>query len=123
MSLARLRVPGGVELRNAFALTTQIAAATLRVARVGCWLYLPGRAALRCFHLHDAGQENAFEGTIIEREECPAYFAALARQSILPIRDAWSDADSAELRAGYLEPLGVRAMLDRGPNRLSCHTR
>ncbi|MCE9611782.1 MAG: GAF domain-containing sensor histidine kinase [Chthoniobacter sp.] len=112
MSLARLRVPGGVELKNAFAQTTQIAAKTLRVARVGCWLYLQDRAVLRCFHLQEETNDTAFEGTIIEQAECPAYFAAIARQSILPISDAWHDPVSAELRAGYLEPLGVGAMLD-----------
>lgn len=111
MSLARLRVPGGVELKNAFALTTQLAATTLRVARVGCWLYLPGRSALRCFHLWDAAHDGAFEGTIIEQRECPVFFEAIARQSLLPIHDTWHDPVCAELRAGYLEPLGVGAML------------
>jgi len=112
MSLARLRVPGGAELKKAFALTTQIAATTLRVARVGCWLYLPERAALRCFHMREGTHETAFEGAIIEQAECPVYFEAIARQSILPISDAQHDPMSAELRAGYLEPLGVGAMLD-----------
>ena len=112
MSLARLRVPGGAELRNAFALTTQIAASTLGVARVGCWLYLPDRSALRCFHLLDTSHAIAFEGAIIEGADCPAYFQALERQTILPIRDACHDPVSSELRAAYLEPLGVGAMLD-----------
>ncbi len=88
-------------------------AKALDVVRVGIWLYADDRAqALACACLHDTRGAQALTPTLLVKHDFPRYFAALDDARCLAAENVLEDARTAELRAGYLIPLGIRAMLD-----------
>jgi signal transduction histidine kinase len=112
LRLARLRVAGGASLGNVFREATELAARTLQVDRAGIWLFVDGRRAIRCYHLFErAGGEHS-EGAMLRAEDFPAYFTALSERRAIAAGEARRDPLTRELREAYLEPLGIRAMLD-----------
>jgi signal transduction histidine kinase len=112
LRLARLRVAGGASLGDVFREATELAARTLQVDRAGIWLFVDGRRAIRCYHLFErAGGEHS-EGAMLRAEDFPAYFAALGERRAIAAGEARRDPATHELREAYLEPLGIRAMLD-----------
>ena len=67
------------------------------------------------------GQFSA--GAELNAADYPAYFAALAGTDVLAAADARHDPRTREFAAGYLEPLGIGAMLDVPirPDGVLCH--
>ncbi|MFN8588990.1 MAG: ATP-binding protein [Candidatus Eisenbacteria bacterium] len=82
----------------------------LGVARVSVWELSPDDAALDCLDLYDArtGQHTRAP----RLTSFPTYLASLRRSLTLTVHDAHSDPRTAEFLAGYLEPLGISALLD-----------
>jgi two-component system cell cycle sensor histidine kinase/response regulator CckA len=112
LRLARLRVDGGGALRPAFQEATRLASNTLGVERVSIWLFVEGRTAIRCFELYERQRDEHSEGTILYRHDYPVYFDALEHQRVIDAEDARTNEATRDFRAGYLEPLDIRSMLD-----------
>ena len=112
LRLARLRVAGGASLFEIFRDATELAARTLQVDRVGIWLFVERRRAIRCYHLYERAGEQHSEGAMLRAEDFPAYFGALEERRALAADEARRDPLTQELRDAYLEPLGIHAMLD-----------
>jgi signal transduction histidine kinase len=112
LRLARLRVAGGASLAGTFRDATELSARTLRVDRVGIWLFVDGRRGIRCYHLYERASNQHSEGAMLRAEDFPAYFAALEERRAIAADDARGDPLTKELREAYLEPLGIHAMLD-----------
>jgi PAS domain S-box-containing protein len=91
---------------------TRRVADVLGVARVGVWLLDGDGGLMDCADLFDAQEGRHTCGTRIERDRYPRYFSALESHRVLAAHDARADARTAELRAGYLVPLGITSMLD-----------
>jgi signal transduction histidine kinase len=112
LRLARLRVDGGASLRPAFQESTRLAAGTLGIERVSLWLFIEGRSAIRCFDLYETGRNEHSEGSVLYRHDYPVYFEALETQRVIAADDARTHEATRDFRAGYLEPLDIRSMLD-----------
>jgi two-component system, cell cycle sensor histidine kinase and response regulator CckA len=112
LRLARLRVEGGSSLRPVFQESSRLAVTTLGVERVSIWMFVEGRSAIRCFELYESGGDEHSEGSVLHRHDYPAYFQALEAQRVIAADDAWTHEATRDLRAGYLEPLDIRSMLD-----------
>ena len=91
---------------------TEIAASILRVERCSVWRYDDKRALIECSNLFERSRGRHSSGTIIKRDDVPAYFAALSEERCIAARDAQQDPRTMEFRQGYLEPLEIGAMLD-----------
>ncbi len=104
-------------LGEALRVVTARVAHTLEVARVGVWRFTEADTRIECLHLYERDGDRHGRGGVVTMAECPAYFAALHEGRVLAADDARNDPRTRELAAGYLEPLGVGAMLD-APVRL-----
>ncbi|MBY0448648.1 MAG: GAF domain-containing protein, partial [Hyphomonadaceae bacterium] len=89
----------------------QILANALDVERVGIWLLDPGQSYLRCVAFHEEGK-NSVHGAVLTVGDYPVYFQAVRTRQAVAVSDAQTDPATQELREGYLEPLGIRGMLD-----------
>jgi diguanylate cyclase (GGDEF)-like protein len=96
----------------AFAAITETASHTLGVARASIWLRAPDRDGLVLADLFRRGDGEHARGAVILASDYPAYFEALEREEIIAAADVRTDPRTAELRAPYLGPLDICALLD-----------
>jgi diguanylate cyclase len=84
----------------------------LDVARIGLWLFGPGRATIRCEALWTVA--NGFHRPDMEAsvDDVPAYFAALESALAIDACDAQHDPRTREFTDSYLRPNQVGALLD-----------
>lgn len=98
----------------------------LGVARAGVWLFEPDGSALRCVSLYRADGEAEVLRAPLRLEQCPTYFEALAKHSMIAAEDALADPTCAEFADSYLRPHAVGALLDvvivgdAGPRGVLC---
>jgi diguanylate cyclase (GGDEF)-like protein/PAS domain S-box-containing protein len=83
----------------------------LQVQRVGLWRFSSGYDRLSCQLLRDGQliRDPALE--VLSRDH-QAYFTAMLNERVLAVSDALAAPETATLRTGYLEPLGVTSVLD-----------
>jgi signal transduction histidine kinase len=112
LRIARLRVRGGGSLGGVLQQAAQLGATALGVDRVGIWLLIDDRQAIRLYHLYQPSRQATFEGTILRAGDFPPYFQALADRRVVAADDARTDPRTGCLRDAYLEPLGITSMLD-----------
>lgn len=112
MEVARLRIDEEVKLSSIFARVTELAAQTLDVERVGVWLLVDRRRALRCADLYENSKGSHSSGTILMVEDFPEYFSALERRKTVAAEVAKVDPRTAGLTEAYLVPLGITSILD-----------
>lgn len=91
---------------------TETAALLLNVGRASVWRLVDQGAAIECIDLYERGPSRHTSGTRIAATEVPRYFEALQRERAIRADDARADPRTSEFRRGYLEPLGITAMLD-----------
>jgi two-component sensor histidine kinase len=112
VALARSEAVDSGDLTRAFREITEAAADSLGVERVGIWLFDAEHTALRNQDLYEATPDRHSHGNELKAAEYPRYFAALSDQRALAAHDALDDPRTSEFRAAYLEPLGIRSMMD-----------
>ena len=89
-----------------------LAAAALRVDRLGLWRFADERSTIRCSGLYCQSAERYDSGQVLHRRDAPTYFAAIERDRVVEAHDAQNDPRTSEFTAGYLIPNGIGAMLD-----------
>ena len=109
--LSRSDVWQQVELARVLAAITEVGVRSLRVARVGVWLYDEARSKLTLADLFEqtTGQHRA--GTELLRVVNPPYFEALDADRLLNVVDAQNDSRTRQFGPDYLIALGVSSML------------
>jgi two-component system, cell cycle sensor histidine kinase and response regulator CckA len=112
LALAKLRIEDGIALETVFRRVTETAADILNVDRVGVWLLVDERRALRCVDLFERSKATHSAGITVQICEFPEYFAALERRKTVPAEVALTDPRTSELADAYLTPLGITSMLD-----------
>jgi len=88
LSLARMQVSGGNSLKEVFERTTETAATTLQVERVGIWLFLHDRRAIRCYDLYERSMQEHSEGAILYSADFPTYFRTLEERRDIPAAES-----------------------------------
>jgi signal transduction histidine kinase len=112
LKMARMRVGADRSLFQVLQASMETAADALHVERAGIWLLVNDGRALRCFDVFERAKKQHSEGALLQADDFPAYFRALHERTNLPAVDARTNPLTHELRAAYLEPLGIVAMLD-----------
>jgi two-component system, cell cycle sensor histidine kinase and response regulator CckA len=112
LDLTKLRIEDGIALETVFRRVTETAADILNVERVGVWLLVDERRALRCVDLFERSKATHSAGITVQICEFPEYFAALERRKTVPAEVALTDPRTSELADAYLTPLGITSMLD-----------
>lgn len=107
-----LPLPDDLALPDVFRRVCEAAADALGVERVGIWLLVNGDKSLRCANLFERSKRQHSRGATLQVADFPRYFEAVASLPALPTVCAREDPRTAELREGYLGPLGITSMLD-----------
>ncbi len=84
----------------------------LGVNRSGIWLYNENREGIRCYLLKDLTMEVPTEALVLHRSDFPDYFSALDEDRVVTAHDAITAPETKEFSVGYLDVLGINAMLD-----------
>jgi signal transduction histidine kinase len=92
----------------------ELSANALAVARVGVWLFIDDRAALRCANLFELFKREHSAGALLRVADFPTYFSSLTIRKAVPAEVAATEPWTAELASSYLRPLGIASMLDAG---------
>jgi PAS domain S-box-containing protein len=88
------------------------AADTLQVERVSMWQFDADRTVITCVSLFRRNERDHIQGMRLSRDQFPGYFDALERDRVIAAHDACSDSRTREFSPSYLEPNGIKAMLD-----------
>ena len=115
LRLARLAVSADHPLHQACAHASRISARTLKVRRVGIWLFEQDGALLRRWHLETYPPDGEGPGAgpdVLRASDYPTYVRALDDNRWICADDATSDPATRELARDYLVPLGITSMLD-----------
>lgn len=112
--LALTKLPAETRLVEAFARACELAADAMSVERVGVWLYVDDRTALRCANVYERSSREHSTGAILRVADFPTYFSSLKIRKAVPAEIATMDPRTAELAAAYLTPLGITSTLDAG---------
>jgi PAS domain-containing protein len=89
-----------------------VSAEALSVERLGLWRFDSEHAAIRCVSLYQRSQHRFQSGAVLNRDDAPAYFAAIEHERVVAAHDARSDPRTREFVDAYLIPFGIGAMLD-----------
>jgi diguanylate cyclase (GGDEF)-like protein/PAS domain S-box-containing protein len=103
---------GQGDVQRAVHQITETAAHIVGVNRASVWRLVEDGGAIECIDLYERTSGRHSAGIRIPASEAPRYFEALQRERTLCTNDAGTDARTNEFYAGYLEPLGITAMLD-----------
>ncbi len=112
LGLARMALTTANDLIRGFERATETSAHTLRVARVGVWLWTTDGRQLRCATVYDTRTGKHESGATLDLANLHAYAAALESRRVVLASDAANDPDTRELRVSYLEPNGITSLLD-----------
>lgn len=112
LTLAHLSPSRDAPLRTILQKVCELSAETLQVERVGIWLLVEDRAALRCINLFECSKNEHSEGATLRVADFPNYFASLDQLKSIPVAVAASDPKTSELAEAYLQPLNITSMLD-----------
>lgn len=110
--LLRLTKEARSRLRSMTAVVTEEAARTLAVERVSIWLLQERSAELVCKESYSLSRGVHDRGMRLKAVDYPEYFAEIENNRILAISDAREDPRTREFIAGYLEPLGITALMN-----------
>lgn len=112
MTLAHL--PAATPLESIYPFICQLAAAALKVERVGIWFLENNDTILRCANVYQMSTGTHSSGLSLEVSKISSYIASLQRRKSLPVEMVELLPWTAELYAGYCEPLGITSILDAG---------
>lgn len=110
LRLARYRLEGDEARTRAAQHATEVSAEALEVERVGVWLFKGPRLVCVSQLTRSTGRHES--GAELPSRTFPAYVAALQERRIIAAEDARTHPATRELKASYLDPLGITSMLD-----------
>ncbi|HNY77873.1 MAG: ATP-binding protein [Sedimentisphaerales bacterium] len=111
-TLVKLSKHSNEDLVSVIRTTTEEAAATLGIDRVSVWFLDDGQTYLVCEDLFRRDDNTHKSGTRIATGDHPSYVQAIENSRIVAVNDVRQDPRTRELLASYLEPLGIRALMD-----------
>jgi signal transduction histidine kinase/CheY-like chemotaxis protein len=91
---------------------SEVVAKTLRVERIGIWLYEEDGLSMKNLDLYERGRNSHTCDKSIRAIDYPQYFRALEESRFISADDAHNDPRTIEYLEGYLLPKGITSMLD-----------
>jgi signal transduction histidine kinase len=115
LSIAHVGFSLSTELMRGLERALEVSSTTLGVQHVGIWVTsldtrLPPE--LRCLRTFDHAHTAFATGEALRLDSIPAYAIAIRSRRALVANDAWEDVRTRDLRTHYLDPRGIRALLD-----------
>ncbi len=111
-TLVKLSKHSNEDLVSVIRTTTEEAAATLGIDRVSVWFLDDDHTYMICEDLFRRDDNTHGSGTRIATGDYPSYVQAIENSRIVAVNDVRQDPRTRELLASYLEPLGIRALMD-----------
>lgn len=115
--LARHQALNQGDLKGALKEITEAVVRNISVERASIWLFDETGSYLQCLDLFQQSLKQHSAGLELLVVDYPAYFQALAHESVIAADDAHRDPRTQEFSQVYLAPLGITSMLD-APIRL-----
>ncbi len=112
LSIIKNPIFQGEDLAAAFKVLTETAARLMNVSRVGVWRYNEARDAIMLLDLHQLMPRENSSGIVLRASEFPRYFEALSTSEAICADDARTDLRTSEFTDCYLDPLGIKSMMD-----------
>ena len=112
MTLAHL--PATTSLDSIYPFACTLAAAALKVERVGIWFLDDNGTCLRCANVYQMSKGTHSSGMVLEVGKISCYIESLQRRRSLPVEIVEALPWTAELFTSYCEPLGITSILDAG---------
>lgn len=112
MTLAHL--PATTSLESIYPFVCQLAAAALKVERVGIWFLENNDSILKCANVYQMSKGIHSSGMVLDVSKISCYVESLQRRRSLPVEIVEALPWTVELYAGYCEPLGITSILDAG---------
>lgn len=107
-----LHTPDVNDLEATFRHTSELAARTLDISRVGIWTGNEIVGKITCVDLFDAMTGEHSSGTEICSTDYPDYFNAIAIGRCIDANDAQTDPRTRAFNEILLKPMGITSMLD-----------
>ncbi len=117
LTLAKRKWEQQPELIDEIKNIVEVAAHTLRVERIGVWLYVKDGLSMENIDLYERSIKRHSTDKSIRAIDFPQYFRALEESRFISADDAHNDPRTVEYLEGYLLPKGITSMLD-APIRL-----
>ena len=111
LDLAREASISAGDLKGALTVVAEKAAIAMHCKRVAIWFLDDTGSTLRCIHVFYNGQHGNGGGVMLEKRRSQGLFEAIQETRTYAISDAVGDARIGELRADYLRPNHVTAVL------------
>ncbi len=112
LELARLRVKPGNDHELSLQSVLRLSARTLKVERVGFWVFDEGATTLTNRLQYTRSSDNFAGGDVLTGSHYPRYWAALRAKRVIGVGDAVNDPQTRELADGYLTRLEISSMMD-----------
>ncbi len=100
---------------------TELLALVLQMERVSVWLFNEEQSELHCQDLFELATHQHSSGQLLTEEMFYNELKALKDSRYVDASDACNDPRTSGYREGYLEPLGITAMLDCSIISEGCH--
>ncbi len=107
-------LPAATSLESIYPFICQLAAAALKVERVGIWFLEQNDTTLRCVNVYQMSKGSHSAGIVLDVSKISHYVASLQRRRSLPVEIVEALPWTVELFTGYCEPLGITSILDAG---------
>lgn len=112
VTLARRKLIESSSFDQEVQVITELAANTIKVERVGVWLYEEGGSCLRSIDLYERSKRRHSIDRTIRSIEYPQYFRNLEQERAIAADDAHVDPRTSEYLHEYLLPKGIKSLLD-----------
>jgi signal transduction histidine kinase/HAMP domain-containing protein len=111
-TLLKLGKQGSRDLDSMIRATTQEAANTLSIERVGVWFFEDQASQLVCQDLYQKSTNAHGRDLRLRTADYPVYFQAVESSRILAVTNVREDPRTAELNRTYNEPFRIVSMMD-----------
>jgi signal transduction histidine kinase/HAMP domain-containing protein len=111
-TLLKLGKQGNRDLDGMIRATTQEAAYTLSIERVGVWFFEDTSTEIVCRDLYQRSRNSHEQDLRLRTTDYPAYFHAIESSRILAVTNVREDPRTMELSRDYNQPLGIISMMD-----------
>lgn len=99
-------------LVNGLRLITRACVNAVGVQRASVWSVNDAFTEMTCLSLYREDIDHHEQGLLLQANQYPRYFAALANNRVIAANDAQTDPRTREFSDSYLKPLNIASMLD-----------
>ncbi len=112
VKLARNEILYQGNFEEALRVIMEAAAKTIDAERCSVWLFDRNRHKITLSELYTLSSDIHSDGDELLAAEHPAYFAALEKERVISVSDAFTDPRTVEFSTQYLPTHGIASMLD-----------